>query len=40
MPDVRVYIREKAWIRLVRECGHDPLKARRKIAELVHEKYG
>jgi len=40
MPDVRVYIREKAWSKLMIECRHDRAKARRKIAEMVHDKYG
>jgi len=40
MPDVRVYIREKSWAMLLKECGHDSQKARRKIAEMVHQKYG
>jgi hypothetical protein len=40
MPSVTVYVRAKAWLKLVRECKGSELEARRKIAELVHEKYG
>jgi len=40
MPSVVIYIRSKAWIKLVHECKGSELEARRKIAELVHQKYG
>lgn len=40
MPDVRIYIRERAYAKLMIECRHDRAKARQKIAQLVHEKYG
>lgn len=39
MPSVNVYIREKPYSRLLRECGNDPKKAKQKIATMVHEKY-
>jgi len=40
MPTVIVYIRSKAWLKLVRECKGDDREARRKIAMMVYEKYG
>jgi len=40
MPTVRIYIREKAWAKLMKEQKHDRRKAVKKIADMVHEKYG
>lgn len=40
MPDVRIYVKEVTWANLLRECRHDQKAAKRKIAEMVNEKYG
>jgi len=39
MPDIRIYIRERAWAKLMVEVRHDRKKAKRIIADMVHEKY-
>lgn len=40
MPDVRLYIKDAVWYKILGECGHDPQKAKRKINEMLEAKYG
>jgi hypothetical protein len=40
MPEVRIYIRTKAWANLLKQCKGDMALARAEIMQLVYEKYG
>lgn len=40
MPQVRIYIRAEAWKTLLKECHGDPAEAQKKVARMVHERYG
>lgn len=40
MPDVKIYVRDLAYAKILKECGNDPQKIPQKIAALVNKTYG
>jgi hypothetical protein len=40
MPDIRIYVKDAIWNNIMKSCGHDPQKAKKKIVELVEHEYG
>jgi hypothetical protein len=40
MPEVRIYVRTKAWDNILRKNKGDTASARAEIAQMVNEKYG